>query len=93
MSSSAPKSKSCPLGHVCEACLWQIEITRVNDMTGDQKTFSTCAVRELPLLLEQTWREQNRTTRGVEDFRDRMVTGNERFLGFLQQAALNHDQG
>ena len=67
-------------------------MTRVNDLTGDQRTFKSCAIRELPVLLEQSWREQDRTSSAIDAFKSEMVNGNDRFLGFIQ-ARLSHEQG
>ena len=35
--------RSCPLGHVCEACLWQVRTVKENLQTGEVDVVQQCA--------------------------------------------------
>ncbi len=79
--------KSCPLGHTCDACLWQTHLRGHNPQTGQEVDQVGCAVAFLPMLLIENSQQQRSTGAAVESFRNEMVQGNGLMLELMHSAA------
>lgn len=79
--------KSCPLGHVCEKCLWQISLRGTNPQTGQEIDRVECALVSIPVLLVENSQQQRHTAAAVESFRNEMVKGNELHLRLIERQA------
>lgn len=87
MSSSAPKTeRSCPLGHTCDACHWQVKVSRENVTTGEVTTYDSCAMVQLPQLLELNWRQMDQFGAELSAFRGDVHTGNQQMGQILLTA-------
>ena len=78
--------RSCPLGHECHRCLWQVTLRGTNPQTGQEIDRVDCALVSIPLLIENS-QQQRSTGAAIESFRNEMVRGNGVFLSMLQQAS------
>lgn len=79
--------RSCPLGHECHKCLWQVTLRGTNPQTGQEIDRVDCALVSIPLLLIENSQQQRSTGAAIESFRNEMVRGNGVFLSMLQQAS------
>ena len=79
--------RSCPLGHECHKCLWQVTLRGTNPQTGQEIDRVDCALVSIPLLLIENSQQQRSTGAAIESFRNEMVRGNGMFLSMLQQAS------
>lgn len=75
--------KTCPLGHACPECHWNVRLRGVNPNTGQEVDEDGCAIAWLPVLLIEQTREQVKANNTVGDFRDQMVQGNQQIAGAL----------
>ena len=46
-----PKELTCPLGHTCDACLWQVRLRGLDPQTGHEIDDAKCAIAWMPTLL------------------------------------------
>jgi hypothetical protein len=79
--------KTCPLGHTCDACLWQTHLRGLNPQTGQEIDQVGCAVAFLPVLLVENSQQQRQTAASVDSFRNEMVQGNGAMLQLMHDAA------
>ena len=82
-------SKSCPLGHTCDNCLWHVHVSGQHPQTGAVIDTWDCAMVWMPVLMVENSRQQHQTAAAVESFRNEMVKGNDAFVGMLSLAAEN----
>jgi hypothetical protein len=69
--------RTCPLGHECHKCLWQVSLRGQNPQTGAETDMEQCALPALALLMVDNSRQQHQTSAAVESFRNEMVVGNK----------------
>ncbi len=81
-------NRTCPLGHECHRCHWQVKLRGQNPQTGQEIDTEQCAIAWLPMLLIENAGLQRGTAAAVESFRNEMVNGNE-VLGMLMHSAAN----
>lgn len=68
--------RTCPLGHTCSACLWEVEVQKQHTVTGELSVTKSCALPELVQAQVAVYQAQHSTGAAIEDFRNRMVDGN-----------------
>jgi hypothetical protein len=83
--------RTCPLGHSCNSCLWQVRLRGQNPQTGQEVDDDKCALAWLPILLVENSQQQRQTAAAVESFRNTMVQDNGA-LGHLMQNLLERPQ-
>lgn len=81
--------KTCPLGHTCESCLWQIHLRGINPQTGQEVDEVGCSVAFIPLLLIENAKEQRATGVAIESFRNEMINDNGRLLELATERMLS----
>jgi hypothetical protein len=83
------KEKSCPLGHTCDRCHWNIHIRGIDPTTNQEVDQEKCAIAWIPVLLIENSQQQRSTGAAVESFRNEMAGANEAYANvMLQQLAL-----
>lgn len=65
--------KTCPLGHTCNACLWQVRLRGTNPQTGQEVDKEDCAMAVLPLLMVENAQKAQQTAAAVESFRNQVI--------------------
>ena len=61
---------TCPLGHTCDKCLWNIHMTGMNPHTGAAIDEWKCAIAWLPLLASQQTQQILQTAASVDRVHD-----------------------
>jgi len=79
--------RTCPLGHECHRCLWQVSLRGQNPQTGAETDMEQCALPALALLMVDNSRQQHQTSAAVESFRNEMVNSNNQLLMLASHAA------
>ena len=82
--------RSCPLGHTCEACLWQVKTTRQHIHTGEVDVIHQCA---LVALVEQSSEQAKQIYSlgaAVESQRNETVQAAQRLAGALSTGLLEN---
>lgn len=69
--------KTCPLGHTCDSCQWQVHLRGKNPQTEQEIDESACAISWIPLLLVENSQKQHQTAAAVESFRESMLKQND----------------
>ena len=84
--------RTCPLGHTCDSCLWETEVTKENVQTMEVKTFRQCA---LVTIAEQSG-EQARMTyslgAAIESQRNETTNAAHLLAGAINANRLEHQQ-
>ena len=73
-------TRTCPLGHMCEACLWRVRLRGQNPQTGQEEDKDECAMAVLPILMVQASMHAYQTAGAVESLRNEVSQGNEAML-------------
>lgn len=83
--------KTCPLGHQCDSCLWQVEMQQVHKVTQELSVRKTCAIALLPDLLVNVSQETYGVGHAVESFRETMSKQNGALASALVNGSLTHE--
>lgn len=70
-------TKTCPLGHTCDECLWQLDRIQDNHQTGETRVTKICAVVEMVMMAQETARQTYSVGAAVESFREETIKGND----------------
>lgn len=68
--------KTCPLGHKCPSCLWNVQLRGVHPQSGQEIDQQGCAIAWIPILLIENSQQQRQTAASVDSFRESMLAGN-----------------
>jgi len=82
--------KTCPLGHTCDQCLWQVEHVTEDVTTGQVRVDKMCAVVAQVHLAQHIYRETNSVGSTIDKFRHETTQGQAQLTGIFQ-GALGHD--
>ena len=98
-------SRSCPLGHTCDQCHWQVQLRGIDPTSGQEIDKTGCAIAHLPILMIENSQQQRQTAAAVESARNAFAHGTDKVATVLGQGAqllvpvngsdleLEHDQG
>ena len=88
-------NRTCPLGHTCESCLWQVEIQKTNLATQEVANHKACAITELPAMMINVGRETHNVSATIDQLRLGVNRGNDAMQQLVHQAqeSLTHEQG
>ena len=78
---------TCPLGHTCDSCLWNIQMGGQHPQTGQEIDQKQCAVQWIPLLLIEVSRQTHSAGAAIESFRNEVVRGQDALEEALLDAA------
>jgi hypothetical protein len=78
---------TCPLGHTCESCLWNIQMRGQHPQTGQEIDQQKCAMQWIPILLIEVSRQTHSAGAAIESFRNEVVRGQEELEASLLEAA------
>jgi len=84
--------RTCPLGHTCDSCLWETEVTKENVQTMEVKTFRQCA---LVTIAEQAGEQAKMTYSlgaAIESQRNENVSAAHLLAGAINANRLEHQQ-
>lgn len=75
--------KSCPLGHVCERCLWNLTLYE-NKASGEVEPKPTCAIVANVIMLEEARNRVTGVQRAVESRGNETIKRQDAFLDVVQ---------
>lgn len=79
--------RTCPLGHTCESCLWNVKIRGTNPSTGQEVDREDCAIAWLPMLLIENSQQQAQTAAAVESTRNAVTESAELLTDAMNTAS------
>jgi hypothetical protein len=79
--------KTCPLGHTCDKCKWNIRVRGMDPQSGQEIDREDCAIAWIPTLLIDTARQTYSVGGAVESLRETVASGNSKFNEALVRLA------
>jgi hypothetical protein len=75
--------KSCPLGHTCDACLWQVRTVREHIQTGEVDVVQQCAMLALVEHASEQGRQLYSLGGAVESQRNVTAAAADKLVGAI----------
>ena len=65
--------RTCPLGHTCDQCLWEVETQKTNPATQEIAVIKNCAIVESVLAQVATFQQTHSVGAAIESTRNAML--------------------
>lgn len=83
-------TRTCPLGHECDSCLWEVTMRGHHPQTGAEVDRKTCAMAAIPVLLIENSAQQRATAAAVESARNESVRDRQTLFQVLSDRPGEH---
>ena len=72
--------RTCPLGHTCPECLWEVQTVKMNAATGDERIETTCAIPEMVQAQVATYQQTFSVGKAIEISREASIARQDSLL-------------
>ena len=75
--------RTCPLGHTCPECLWEVEVQRQNIQTQELAVEKTCAITEAVRAQVSTFQMTHSLGSAMESARNASIENQDKMLKLI----------